>query len=770
VAQLADHAAVIRAQATPSAISRIEQRTDSVEKLRPSLATPDDLPEQLRLLAESYVSDEAVAAYLIDSGSALAPRHRLAFLQALSSMLPTDRVMHWYSRGVSWGLSALVGEWKRSAPIISWAREGIPSFIENNFVALIGRERQASSGLDHLFALPLGDDATTILLRAVASSLDEMSSHQLFAVAESLASLLADEEVRDSMLWSIERLECVARTALVGLPVTPEQTLAQFLFAIFGNIDKRKRWRAAHAARLLLRYGDQTLTDSLVGLTSARHADNFMSPSHSFYWLSARQWLMLVIARLSDESPDKLRPHLDLLADMALDTALPHASIREMAQRAALAVHAAISTGLSAERLQAVQLANQPRSCYLDRKQRYSRSQAGDGPELRFDFDSMDTLPYWYSPLADVFGVNTSEVSIRSEKWIVDHLGCTKEDTWEDRRELRRERQWQLMSNDHGTFPVLESLDIYLKYHGMLLTAGQLIDEGFSVGYDEWEEPGGSWCYWLSHHVESSPHWWLSDLRSPAPLEPYVYDEVGPIEEWQQVSPQDFERLLLVERAGEKRLVVHSYISTRSDDRHESLCVRTALVSPETSHALMRALQTTDANDFFLPSEGSGETSEGRREIHEGDFQLTGLLLEESVDRETIEERDPLARIRYSFNRPGEAFMKHAGARPNPPTGLQWRDGAGALIAEVTVWNDAHEDERDSHERQTNGTRATVSVEAMRLFLQSTERELIIDVEIDRKDDRRDESWDTQYEPAKARIYLLNKEGQLESMEGIRQL
>jgi hypothetical protein len=183
----------------------------------------------------------------------------------------------------------------------------------------------------------------------------------------------------------------------------------------------------------------------------------------------------------------------------------------------------------------------------------------------------------------------------------------------------------------------------------------------------------------------------------------------------------------------------------------------------------MRALQTADANDFFLPFEGSDDSSEGRREISEGDFLLAGLLLEESVERESIEERDPLARIRYSFNRPGEAFMRHAGARPNC-TGLEWRDDAGALITEVTLWNDELGDERDSHERQTDGVRTTVTLDTMVRFLEATDRELIIDVEIDRKDDRRDEGRDREYAPAKSRIYLLNKQGQLESLEGTRQL
>ncbi len=768
-ARLADYVDATTADQTEETDDRIELQVNDRETTKPPPATPDNLREQLGVLAEAYVSDDSIFDYVIQSSREVSPRDRVAFLEALGSLLPVDRVMRWHSRSVSRALATLVNEWRRSAPVIRWAREGIPAFIESNFVELIGQDRDAGPGLDHLLALPLGDDTTTILLRAVASSLDELSSHQLFVVAGSLALLLEDAQVREALLWSIGRLESTPRGAIANLPESSDGVIACFLFALFGNVNKRKRWRAAHAARALLRQGGQEFTDALVALVSAETADTFMSPHHVFYYLSARQWLMLVVARLADESPDKLRSHLDLLADIALDSELPHVSIRDMAKRAALAVNAASSGGLSDDRLEALRLANEPKGCYVERKHRYSRSRGGDESELRYSFDSIDTLPYWYSPLADVFGVATEDVSTRSEKWIVDHLGFTKDDAWKDRRELSRERQWQMMRNDHGSIPVLESLDIYLKYHGMLLAAGQLIDEGFPAGYDEWDEPGGPWGYWISSHIESSPHWWLSDLRSPAPLEPYVYGRTRSVDEWREVASTDFDDLLVVEHQGEKRLVVHSHVTVWSDDRHEYLSVRTALVSPETSHSLMRALQTANADDFFLPFEESDESSEGRREITEGEFELTGLLLEESVARESMEEHDPLARISYAFDRPGAAFMMHASGQPNR-TGLEWRDGAGGLITEVTIWKDELGDDGDSHQKRTEGTRTTVPIATMLSFLEAAGRDLIIDVEIDRKDDRRDDARDSEYEPAKSRIYLLTQDGQLESMEGRRAL
>jgi len=55
-------------------------------------------------------------------------------------------------------------------------------------------------------------------------------------------------------------------------------------------------------------------------------------------------------------------------------------------------------------------------------------------------------------------------------------------------------------------------------------------------------------------------------------------------------------------------------------------------------------------------------------------------------------------------------------------------------------------------------------------FLEAQARELIIDAEIDRQDERREEGRNREYEPAKSRIYLLKQDGTLESLVGCRPL
>ena len=337
---------------------------------------------------------------------------------------------------------------------MAWATEAVPKFVENHFVSLVADERQAREALEGLFALPYASDAASLLLRGLAAHLENLDAVQLFGIADALASLLENQEVQAILSWSIERLEA-GTTPLWSIPTGDrESTLASFLFAFFGNVDKRKRWRAAHAARAIIGSEDQVLVDRLAELSSANAGGAFVDHTQVFYWLSARHWLLLLLARVAEEHPKLLRRHVDQLADVATSIALPHAAIRHAAKRAAISVASFDATALDSERRASLELVNEPVSCWRDRKYRREPDERRRNRRAaRFHFDGMDTLPYWYSPLARLFGLKVEEVEGRAESWILDRLGYNRSDVWNDRRELSREHDSGLLSNRQGNVP-----------------------------------------------------------------------------------------------------------------------------------------------------------------------------------------------------------------------------------------------------------------------------------------------------------------------------
>jgi hypothetical protein len=500
-----------------------------------SVERPEDLPvgvgaegisHALDELLSRYATDDEIAAFIAEAGRSVAPTERKDFLEALVELPIENRAVRWHPEAVIRGLGRLLAEWRTSGLVRHWTEERLPLLVERNLPNLLAYDHTAAQNLRGLLGLPIATNTTALLLRAVANHVDELRAPQILAIAEATSTTLdGGDLLAFAECWSVSRLEReIPVPPQPALPAEADAVLAAFVFAIFGNVDKRKRWRAAHATRRIIDNGRQSLVGSLVSKLTAVEGGAFVASKYPFFWLSARQWLTLLFARIADDHPETLRPHFAAIRDTAIDPDLPHSAIRAMAKRAALSLVSDNRELGATLDTTALAIANELRACLAERKFRFGEALAdGKGKKLRFRFDELDTLPYWYSSLGRVFGVTGRFIARRAEPWIVDYLGYGDDDVWTDERELSREGDYGLVRNDHGTIPVLETLRTYLEYHGMLLASGEMVDEGMPVAYDEWEAAPGPWQEWLGSHVEDSDHWWLSDLRSTAPLEPLVY-------------------------------------------------------------------------------------------------------------------------------------------------------------------------------------------------------------------------------------------------------
>jgi hypothetical protein len=100
---------------------------------------------------------------------------------------------------------------------------------------------------------------------------------------------------------------------------------------------------------------------------------------------------------------------------------------------------------------------------------------------------------------------------------------------------------------------------------------------------------------WLRRKGLTSPPLWLADFHGPKPLEDRLwFPPQGNIDRWiESVGDDDFLAELEL-AAGDGLIVVGGHHDTRSYDFRVSASVETALVSPDTASALVRALQTVN--------------------------------------------------------------------------------------------------------------------------------------------------------------------------------
>jgi hypothetical protein len=137
-------------------------------------------------------------------------------------------------------------------------------------------------------------------------------------------------------------------------------------------------------------------------------------------------------------------------------------------------------------------------------------------------------------------------------------------------------------------------------------------------------------------------------------------------------------------------------------------------------------------------------------------------------ERDSLDERDPLARINYSFAIPGDAFAT-AEALASDKTRKTYQAPDGTTIVRVESWSDEVPGQREVWYGYSDGWRTWVSLSHLLNHLHLIELDLIIHVHIDRHLTRRAEG-EHVHDPGQSRIYLVRGDGSIETLFGRRQL
>jgi len=726
---------------------------------------PARLPELLAGLRELPGYQDRGAFYE-QARQRISPSERPAYLQALLD-LPDERV---YSDEYLGEWETCLATWKHSHPVQRWAESGMPELARRHLPGILGYPFNADERLARLLRLPFvkPERWLELLAPALADWVERLGAWQLYPLAGVLAAGLMPQQrkalLEEAIVHGERAIEERQQKLLPSLPAwqvygedraTPFATL---LYTLLGHPDTRIRWSCLHALRDMDLQNEPVLLPALIGRLDTESDGSFLPADSCFLWMSARAYLMIFLARFALDHPAALRPHVETLLRHALSRDFPHAQIRELAKRTLLAVDDGIPETLNAETRQQLEAVNRPIAVQVIEGVRRHLSDTRNH-KGRFDFNPMDTLPYWYSPLGRRFNLGGDKIATLAESWICDRWGFFGRNVPQPRKR-GQDRDWHLATNDHGSLPVIEEGRTYLEYHAMLLVAGQLIDslpntlESPDSDYD-------SWRYWLQSHLPTRSQFWLSELRAPVPLEAQLHGLATSQEGWLKPTvPDAFDNCLGLRSSGKSEfLIVAAEVDIHESGRREHHRIESALASPQSAHALLRALQSIgDPAPYRIPPAGND------LEIDEPGFSLRGWISETSGEKE-LDGHDPLL---YGMDTglPSfpQAVQEELSVRPDL-TGMRYLDRSdpNQLIAEITTWCDPHEDKKGAE--YSAGWRLQIKLDRLLYYLQAQQRCLILEVQIDRKEHRYGQEENYDYKPPAVLLYLLHADGRLETLE-----
>jgi hypothetical protein len=614
-------------------------------------------------------------------------------------------------------------------------------------------------------------DIAAVVLDAVGETPDLADSNRLFSLVGLLAIKLSEDEALETLKFGLDLFTPVLEdkdgdgkwsSALLP-PIDIKASLAGYIWASMAAPEGVRRWEGSHAVLGLVALRRHDVLGHVVKLAAEQKGGPFVDAKLPFYGLHALQWFLIGIARAATEFPAVLAPFASQIVDWALKDQ-PHVLIRQFAARAALAL---VNNGVLVDgdnlkdRLARVNASvfRAVESEFYDRNCPKKKDTSTAHDDDRFYF-GLDIGPHWYAPLGRVFALSQGEVESEALKVIRTDFGFTAKGRWdEDERSRRNLYAEDHTYHSHGSHPRADTLHFYHAYHAMMVVAGKLLATAPAHCNSEYGEED-EFANWLNRHdLSRKDGRWLWDRRDPTPLERPT---------WQDRKKDDDVRRVVTMDDFDEALHAASMLNAWGDwtaadsEREQSVHISSALVSPDKSLALLRALGTVkDVHDYVLPSAGSD------MEIEESSFALKGWIVDHSGDR-GLDRRDRWAGdINFPPPMPARGIIDVMGLETDSDHRL-WRDGEKSVVMVAQVWG--HYDEAKRHESSNpeRGSRIQASLSFLTAMLAKLGRDLIIEVQIERR--RRYRPYESGVEDdkerisTKARLYLLGADGRLQTL------
>ena len=690
---------------------------------------------------------------------------------ALSKPYPADEALH---------IVNCLKNWQRK-PVKRWAGKTLPKLIVEISPTIISLDSEIFESLVEASGIA-GEELKNTIVAAVERNAHRASSNGLLKYAAALVGTLPEKEAGEAFNWYVSKLNDridVRETSperhdipVDDLPEAPDDIAAAFLYRFLGDMDVRLRWRAAHSVRAFVRLGDEGVVPALVRHALATESRTYTFGDMPFHELTARLFLAMTLARIAFESPETVAAIDNDVLRLATDGP-PHVMIEHYVKRALTqADKAAGKARVSARRIKRLACPVKGYAKLSERRVRGALGSRGMPDDVRFSFDILDTLPYWYDPALEIFAdVSPEEFIGRVDHWIMDQLNGNKNEEHRN-QDPRRDRFRKPVASRHGGgYLVMEPHPQYLEWHAMCVVVGELLRTRRLAEYeDDYELPFDKWLKgWDTLYEEA----WLSDLRGPIPLERRYWLRPSMADPDCLKPPGDEDSLaeLFTETQGE--LIISSYRETikylsGNQEAAQTVRVECSLVPPETAGALLLVFEAAQ-DPWYIEVPTEEDLDDDKKRIEKFVARKGALVARHFYDG--FDSFDPARYRTLEVSRePGVRIAESLKLSRSCPWNGTWRSNkSGREICRYEAWSTQPNDDYDFWARsrsdiETDGFRLTIDAESLMRALEHLENDLIAVVKTRKSKGDYDEK--DRKEARFVRVYILRKDGTVENSDG----
>jgi len=491
---------------------------------------------------------------------------------------------------------------------------------------------------------------------------------------------------------------------------------AGLIWRALGSPEVDSRWRAAHSMRDFATFGSWKVIDALVNKWSTIKAGPFQASELKFYYMDARLWLLIALARLALDYPEQIAEYKDELLSVMTNTTDPHVLMRHFAAQALCACVDAGKLMLPAKTLKFVSNCNKSPYTRLKRKIRqgggFYQGRPKDAPKTTFEFHlDYDFHKHDVDSLGQVFGKPCWEVADMMSA-IVHGIDPQITSMYESGgRAPRYERA------PYGIMTRYHNYGQQLGWHALFLAAGQLL-ASFPVTDDWWyDDP---WGEWLGRYLLTRDDGlWLSDGTDRTPLD--TREILLEQKRKGLAVTGDQAKILNLAAIGGARVGKELVIKGRwfSAD-HIRVEITSALVEPAKSHQLARKVLREEPMIAWLPVFHGTEDDDYLR----GDKKSYTPWVVCPSGESGLDEHDPYG-ISVANHRPRLArdYAALCKLTSDDPFGRIWHNNRRTVSLRAQAWG---HDEGDREEGPHPGLRLFCRSSALKKILTTHNKHLLV--------------------------------------------
>lgn len=491
----------------------------------------------------------------------------------------------------------------------------------------------------------------------------------------------------------------------------PVEISAGLVWCMLGSPEAEHRWRAAHSIRSFARFECWNVLDSIVSRLNATDAGPFQVPQHKFFYLNARLWLLIALARIAKDFPEQIARYKSQLLECALPPQLPHVLMQHFASTALKLLLDAGAISLSGAEVAELKSVNTSRFPAAEervsgRDDSYStRSKEYKEPEREFYFD-YDFKKVEVDRLGRLFGEHTwavcnliTDIAIGFDPGIrsmCDHGG---------RGDRARSYREEGKSQTYGE---------YLAWHSLFIAAGTLLKT--TPVHKSWSDDERPWDHWLaSYRLTREDGYWLSDGTDQMP--PRLIQNL--LEESSGELALTGDETKLVDLIVDGLDAGDSLVIDGSWDSYDGIHVNVscALFKPSLVAGAVKRLLKTDPFQIWLPYYEEDPITR----LKDTDGKPLVLAYDSSLG---LDETDSYG-VSYAAARRRicDEYVVSLGLSPLDAMETVWVDAQGNIGTKSEVWGSNYSSGEGSPGK---GQRLLISFDTLSTLLHKTQLELVV--------------------------------------------